>query len=95
MTVTKQDKVHDILAYVVDHSFCPDTHLVQAEFDAMLLDAIAKLKPRSAAVIMLHYGLGGCDTHTLEEIALLFGISKQRVAQLEGRALTRLRQLLV
>lgn len=89
-----EDKLHNVLAYVASHSFAPDTQLVQTEFDAMLLNAISKLRPRSAAVILLHFGLGGYDPHTFEEIALLFGISKQRVAQLEGRALTRLRELL-
>ena len=88
------DKIHPILAYVADHSFAPDTHVVQAEWNKMLLNAIDKMKPKSATVLMLYYGLGGFDSHTFDEIANIFGISKQRVAQLHGKALARLRELL-
>lgn len=68
--------------------------LAPPESRHMIYRAIAKLQHREIEIIMLCYGLGGFRVHTLEEVAMMFGISKQRVAQLEGRALTRLRELL-
>ncbi len=42
-------------------------------------------------ILRLRFGLGGGDPHTLEEIANKFGLSRERIRQLEKEALRRLR----
>ena len=54
--------------------------------------ALRTLAPRDARVLRLYFGLDGGREHTLEEIGVLFGITRERVRQLRDRALKRLRE---
>lgn len=61
---------------------------LKEEIDA----ALATLTPRDAKVLRLYFGLDGEKEHTLEEIGVLFGITRERVRQLRDRALKKLRE---
>jgi RNA polymerase primary sigma factor len=54
--------------------------------------ALRTLAPRDAKVLRLYFGLDGDREHTLEEIGVLFGITRERVRQLRDRALKKLRE---
>ena len=49
------------------------------------------LSPREARMVRLRYGLDGRDERTLDEIGLEFSVTRERVRQLLGRALDKLR----
>jgi len=49
------------------------------------------LPPRDATVIRLRFGLEGRQALTLDEVGELYGITRERVRQLETRSLKRLR----
>ena len=49
------------------------------------------LPPRDATVIRLRFGLEGRQPLTLDEVGELYGITRERVRQLEKRSLKRLR----
>ena len=50
---------------------------------------------REQEIICLRFGLRGREAHTLEEIGVVLKLSRERVRQIETRALKRLRQLLL
>jgi RNA polymerase primary sigma factor len=54
-------------------------------------EVLSELTPRQSHIIRLRFGLGGGEPHTLEEIANKFGLSRERIRQLEKEALRRLR----
>ena len=54
---------------------------------------IARLPPRQRDVLERRYGLNDRGVQTLAEIAAEFGLSRERVRQIQGEALTRLRKL--
>jgi len=54
-------------------------------------EILAELTPRQSHILRLRFGLGGGEPHTLEEIANKFGLSRERIRQLEKEALRRLR----
>jgi len=54
-------------------------------------DAIETLPSRERKIIQMRFGLGESDPHTLEDIGNIFGISRERVRQLQNGALRRLR----
>lgn len=54
-------------------------------------EVLAELTPRQSHILRLRFGLGGGEPHTLEEIANKFGLSRERIRQLEKEALRRLR----
>jgi RNA polymerase primary sigma factor len=55
---------------------------------------IGNLTDREQLILRLRYGLGGDEEHTLEQIGQSLGLSRERVRQLEARALRKLRDTL-
>jgi RNA polymerase primary sigma factor len=60
---------------------------------AELARARAQLKPRLQRVLVLRYGLDGTNGRTLEQVGVELGITRERVRQLETRALRELRHV--
>ena len=58
-----------------------------------LARALAQLKPRLQRVLILRYGLDGTNGRTLEQVGVELGITRERVRQLETRALRELRHV--
>ncbi len=53
---------------------------------------IGALTAREQLILRLRYGLAGEEEHTLEQIGQSLGLSRERVRQLEARALKKLRE---
>lgn len=49
------------------------------------------LQPREALILRLRYGLQNGESYTLEEVGKKFGLTRERIRQIEGQALRRLR----
>ncbi len=62
--------------------------------DEELERAFARLTPREQTVIALRFGIDDGYSHTLSEIGQKLGVTRERVRQLEGEALMKLRALL-
>jgi len=56
------------------------------------LRVMSCLSVREAAIILLRYAPSGRRPRTLAQIGLTFGVTKERVRQIEKRALRRLRE---
>jgi RNA polymerase primary sigma factor len=55
-------------------------------------DMMAKrLRPRECEVLRMRFGLDGSQGQTLEQVAKVLGVTRERVRQIEARALRRLR----
>ena len=67
----------------------------QAVYEEMLRERInevlSSLSPREARIIRLRFGLDCDKPHTLEEVGRKFGLTRERIRQIEGKALRRLR----
>ncbi|HEX5583905.1 sigma-70 family RNA polymerase sigma factor [Gaiella sp.] len=77
-----------------------DTHATEPEAETALrlrstelARALAQLKPRLQRVLVLRFGLDGSQARTLEQVGVELGITRERVRQLETRALRELRQV--
>ena len=57
-----------------------------------LEQALAALAPRDAKVLRLYFGLDDGNSHTLEEIGRMMGVTRERIRQLRDRALRQLRE---
>jgi RNA polymerase sigma factor (sigma-70 family) len=58
-----------------------------------LVDRACKtLSHRERGILQMRFGLGDGATHTLEETANQFGVTKERIRQLEAKAIRKLRQ---
>jgi RNA polymerase primary sigma factor len=56
-----------------------------------LAEALTRLNPRMRTVIARRFGLDGQPPQTLEQVGLELGVTRERVRQLESRALRELR----
>jgi RNA polymerase primary sigma factor len=54
-------------------------------------EVLATLSPREARILRLRFGLHNGRTYTLEEVGQKFGLTRERIRQIEGKALRRLR----
>jgi RNA polymerase primary sigma factor len=50
------------------------------------------LTEREAAVLRLRFGFGGDEPLTLDEIGKIFNVTRERIRQIEGKALGKLRE---
>jgi RNA polymerase primary sigma factor len=73
------------------HSEDPDERTSQRSRTKELATALAQLNPRMQRVLTLRFGLDGSAPQTLEEVGSCLGITRERVRQLESRALRELR----
>jgi RNA polymerase primary sigma factor len=65
-----------------------------AEIDALrscLADVLSELTPREERILRLRFGIGGASEHTLAEIGETFGVTRERIRQIEAKALDKLR----
>ncbi len=82
-----------LLDYLPDElAAAPDEAPFENELTMCLQDALSRLQPRQARILRLHFGLDGRDPMTLEQIGELLGVTRERVRQLEEKALTQLRR---
>jgi len=49
------------------------------------------LSPREEKVLRLRFGIGEKYEHTLEEVGKAFGVTRERIRQIESKALRKLR----
>jgi len=73
------------------HSAAPDEKTSQRLRARELATALSKLNPRLRRVLSLRFGLDGESPRTLEDVGVTLGITRERVRQLESRALRELR----
>ena len=73
------------------NSDAPDEMSAQKSRSMELAHALSHLNPRMRRVLALRFGLDGETPQTLEEVGAGLGITRERVRQLESRALRELR----
>ena len=74
----------------------PDAVHPQAAAEVSVLrnivgDALADLTPREQRILRMRFGIGDTADHTLEEIGKEFGVTRERIRQIEAKALEKLR----
>jgi RNA polymerase primary sigma factor len=73
------------------HSDQPEAQTARVLRQSELARALADLNPRMQQVLTLRFGLDGSSPKTLEEVGGELGVTRERVRQLESRALRELR----
>ena len=82
------------LGDLLEQTGLPDTDelLLRESFSRALGDALAELPARERKVLELRFGLADDQPKTLREIGEVMGLSRERVRQIESRALNKLRR---
>ena len=81
-----------LVDFVEDETLPQPTEAATNELlKGQLQDVLASLSPREQRVIELRFGLGDDYTHTLKETGREFKLTKERIRQIENKALRKLR----
>jgi len=90
--VFDDEDVH--LGHMLPNDAAPrsDSLAIRKNLQQITNETLKALTPREEAIIRLRFGLNpGEEEHTLEEIGQRFGVTRERIRQLETRALAKLR----
>jgi RNA polymerase primary sigma factor len=79
----------DLLAYPAGNS--PEDTVMAGEVARQVSDAMAALTDREREVLQMRYGVGTDREHTLEEIGRHLSLTRERVRQIEAKALAKMR----
>jgi RNA polymerase primary sigma factor len=83
----------DFGMYVEDENSPSPAQLVyQSMLQERVDQVLSTLSPREARILRLRFGLGQDRPYTLEEVGQKFGLTRERIRQIEGKALRHLRQ---
>ena len=81
------------LGMFIEDEFSPTP--LQSAYQSMLREKIDEvlgtLSPRETRILRLRFGLDNGTPYTLEEVGEKFGLTRERIRQIEGKALRRLR----
>ena len=71
----------------------PQEELVREELKRTMEELLSMLTERQRMVLRLHFGMEDGVCYSLEQISIRFGVSKERVRQIERQAMDRLQKL--
>lgn len=74
-----------------DNSPDPEFTVINLDFERDMQRTLRALSPREEKIIRMRFGIGEKTEYTLEETGKLFGITRERIRQIEAIALTKLR----
>ncbi|PJF40209.1 MAG: RNA polymerase subunit sigma [Phototrophicales bacterium] len=87
-----EDDENELGNFIEDYSMpTPLQSAYQSLLREKLEEVLATLSPREARILRLRFGLQDGRGYTLEEVGQKFGLTRERIRQIEGKALRRLR----
>ena len=80
------------LGVLIENTEAPDpqAELVRTEMKVLVEQMLSMLTDRQRQVVRLRFGMEDGTGHSLEEVSAVMGISKERVRQIERRAMQRM-----
>jgi RNA polymerase primary sigma factor len=90
MSIGEEDStLEDLIAD--DKSPSPSETLLEKDLVEHIRKLLSGLSPREEKILRLRFGIGEDGEYTLEEIGKQFGLSRERIRQIEAKAIERLR----
>ncbi len=87
-----EDEESELGSFIEDEaSPTPTQSAYQNLLGEKVEEMLSTLTPREARIVRLRFGLLNGRSYTLEEVGRKFGLTRERIRQIEGKALRRLR----
>ncbi len=87
-----EDEDAELGSFIEDESTPTPTQSVhQHILREKVEEVLSTLSPREARILRMRYGLDNGRAYTLEEVGRKFGLTRERIRQIQGKALRRLR----
>ena len=75
-----------------EESISPATSAARKILKQYINEIISDLTPREQKILDMRFGLSDGVTHTLEEVGKVFSVTRERIRQIEAKALEKIRQ---
>jgi len=86
------DEGRNLVEFIEDKSTGgPQDPMLSNDFAKEVEGALSRLSEREEKLIRMRFGIGDKTAHTLEELSETFGLSRERVRQIEAKALKKLK----
>ena len=91
--VGEDDEDSTLGEFIMDETILsPEQEAARRLLKDQLREIITDLTPREQKILKMRFGLDDAITHTLEEVGKEFGVTRERIRQIEAKALERIRQ---
>jgi RNA polymerase primary sigma factor len=74
------------------NAILPIDAVIQSNLRETTTRVLASLTPREERILRMRFGIGINKDHTLEELGQQFSVTRQRIRQIEAKALRKLKQ---
>ncbi len=82
-----------LLEFIEDEEVSPPSlDAARTLLKERLKDVLEDLTPREQKILSMRFGLEDGITHTLEEVGKVFGVTRERIRQIQARALEKIRE---
>ncbi len=75
-----------------DKNLSPEESAISQLLKGHIDEFLGYLSPREQKILKMRFGLAGERTHTLEEVGQEFGVTRERIRQIEAKALQKLKK---
>ena len=87
-----QDEDSYLADFIIDPKVVPPTDaILRLDLSEQTRKAMATLTPREEKVLKMRFGIGEKEDYTLEDVGEKFGVTRERIRQIESKALRKLR----
>ena len=69
----------------------PHDEIISNDLTGHMNEVLSTLTPREEKVLRMRFGIGETKDHTLEEVGAYFNVTRERIRQIEAKALRKLR----
>ena len=92
-SVSDEDDDSDLTRFLADEdALSPEDEVLHRALTGMTHDALRRLEPREAAVLAMRFGLDDGHEYTLGQVGERFGLTRERIRQIQSKAYRELRK---
>ena len=79
------------LLQIINPAKNQEIKVIEQEVKSKLSEILSTLTPREERIVRMRFGVGMNTVHTLEEVGLRFSVTRERIREIEGKALRKLK----
>lgn len=80
-----------VIGHEIEHCDDASLHAESLDRESVVRTVLAQLPDREADVVRRRFGIGDDQDRTLEEVGRMYGVTRERIRQIEAKALRKLR----
>jgi RNA polymerase sigma factor (sigma-70 family) len=92
-TPNSNDEKNTLLDLISDRRPSTDSLIERVTMNEKIEEALSSLSDREEEILKMRFGIGYNSSYTLDEIGNRYGLTRERIRQIEKRALRKLKQL--